>query len=290
MQQVLASTSKVMMDYRGTGNLLYLPLDKIMQSAGAQPGGEGAATARRREIRPAHGCDLEAEAHAGEHGTENLRHARKPRTLEAEGAAERRQHFGPIGILGVFARGVGGGALWQLEAEAFVELDTVIGDGARRHVEKPGALARHRCAAGDRVGAVEALCAVVQAHEAVGIAHGKADHAGFRRRQRIGAGRSEMGAVADRDRTDAGGPGKAHRLLHGEIGGACAMGVVGVERGDRAEGINEAQLRARVHPPMGEGGRIMGKEPHAVAVDAEAGAVHHGAGRSVRRFLVSPDR
>ena len=37
MQQVLASTSKIMMDYRGAGNLLYLPLDKIMQQAGAAP-------------------------------------------------------------------------------------------------------------------------------------------------------------------------------------------------------------------------------------------------------------
>jgi modulator of FtsH protease HflK len=35
MQAVLTSTSKIMMDYRGAGNLLYLPLDKIMQNAGA---------------------------------------------------------------------------------------------------------------------------------------------------------------------------------------------------------------------------------------------------------------
>ena len=42
MQQVLASTSKVMMDYRGSGNLLYLPLEKLMQ--GSAP--EGAAAPR----------------------------------------------------------------------------------------------------------------------------------------------------------------------------------------------------------------------------------------------------
>src|SRR5687767_8263605 len=42
MQQVLQSTSKIMMDYRGGGNLLYLPLDKLMQSPGGQAG-EGAA-------------------------------------------------------------------------------------------------------------------------------------------------------------------------------------------------------------------------------------------------------
>ncbi len=43
MQQVLASTSKIMMDYRGSGNLLYLPLDKIMQQAGAAPSAESPA-------------------------------------------------------------------------------------------------------------------------------------------------------------------------------------------------------------------------------------------------------
>ena len=35
MQQVLSSTSKVMLDYKGGGNLLYLPLDKLMQAAGS---------------------------------------------------------------------------------------------------------------------------------------------------------------------------------------------------------------------------------------------------------------
>ncbi|MGQ0656282.1 MAG: FtsH protease activity modulator HflK, partial [Betaproteobacteria bacterium] len=38
MQQILSSTTKIMMDYRGTGNLLYLPLDKIMQQGGAAAG------------------------------------------------------------------------------------------------------------------------------------------------------------------------------------------------------------------------------------------------------------
>ncbi|MBK9351388.1 MAG: FtsH protease activity modulator HflK [Sulfuritalea sp.] len=35
VQQVYANTSKVMLDAKGTGNLLYLPLDKLMQAAGA---------------------------------------------------------------------------------------------------------------------------------------------------------------------------------------------------------------------------------------------------------------
>jgi modulator of FtsH protease HflK len=38
VQQMLASTSKILIDAKGAGNLLYLPLDKIMQmSAGALP-------------------------------------------------------------------------------------------------------------------------------------------------------------------------------------------------------------------------------------------------------------
>jgi membrane protease subunit HflK len=35
VQQVYANTSKVMLDSKGSGNLLYLPLDKLMQAAGA---------------------------------------------------------------------------------------------------------------------------------------------------------------------------------------------------------------------------------------------------------------
>ena len=35
IQQVLSSTSKILLDYKGGGNLLYLPLDKLMQQSGA---------------------------------------------------------------------------------------------------------------------------------------------------------------------------------------------------------------------------------------------------------------
>ncbi|MFZ2855085.1 MAG: FtsH protease activity modulator HflK [Rhodocyclaceae bacterium] len=38
MQQIYASTSKVMVDTKGQGNLLYLPLDKLMQATGALTG------------------------------------------------------------------------------------------------------------------------------------------------------------------------------------------------------------------------------------------------------------
>ncbi|MEW6164261.1 MAG: FtsH protease activity modulator HflK [Pseudomonadota bacterium] len=35
MQQIYANTSKIMVDTKGSGNLLYLPLDKLMQASGA---------------------------------------------------------------------------------------------------------------------------------------------------------------------------------------------------------------------------------------------------------------
>jgi modulator of FtsH protease HflK len=44
MQQVFTNTSKVMIDTKGQGNLLYLPLDKLMQATGAVAA-TGAATA-----------------------------------------------------------------------------------------------------------------------------------------------------------------------------------------------------------------------------------------------------
>ena len=51
MQAILTSTSKIMMDYRGSGNLLYLPLDRIMQQAGA-PAGEAQGAQRAPEPAP----------------------------------------------------------------------------------------------------------------------------------------------------------------------------------------------------------------------------------------------
>ena len=46
MQQILASTSKVMMDFRGPSNLLYLPLDKLMQQGGSATPSESQASQR----------------------------------------------------------------------------------------------------------------------------------------------------------------------------------------------------------------------------------------------------
>src|SRR4051794_22814484 len=47
MQQVLSATSKIMLDYRGSGNLLYLPLDRLLQSATAPSGGDASAAPRQ---------------------------------------------------------------------------------------------------------------------------------------------------------------------------------------------------------------------------------------------------
>jgi membrane protease subunit HflK len=55
MREVLSSTNKIMMDYRGSGNLLYLPLDKIMQQAGGAPAPEGQGAPRAPEAPAADG-------------------------------------------------------------------------------------------------------------------------------------------------------------------------------------------------------------------------------------------
>src|SRR5437870_7276660 len=53
MREILSSTNKIMMDYRGAGNLLYLPLDKIMQQAGGgAPLTESQASQRPSEPTP----------------------------------------------------------------------------------------------------------------------------------------------------------------------------------------------------------------------------------------------
>ncbi len=52
LQQVLSSTNKIMLDYKGAGNLLYLPLDKIMQQGGAATPSEAQASQRPMEPTP----------------------------------------------------------------------------------------------------------------------------------------------------------------------------------------------------------------------------------------------
>ena len=54
MQQIFSSTSKVLVDARSGGNMLFLPLDKIMQmtAAGALPELGPAARAASTEVAP----------------------------------------------------------------------------------------------------------------------------------------------------------------------------------------------------------------------------------------------
>jgi modulator of FtsH protease HflK len=53
IQQVLSSTNKIVMDYRGSGNILYLPLDKLMQQGGAAMPSEAQAAQRPSPTEPA---------------------------------------------------------------------------------------------------------------------------------------------------------------------------------------------------------------------------------------------
>ena len=52
MQQVLSNTSKVLVDQKGTGNLLYLPLDKLMQMNDASSTPHVDPAARQPEVVP----------------------------------------------------------------------------------------------------------------------------------------------------------------------------------------------------------------------------------------------
>jgi membrane protease subunit HflK len=66
MQQVLSSTSKIIVDTKGSGNLLYLPLDKLMQQGGAAAMSE-AQQSQRASPEPA------APADAGPRSRDTLR-------------------------------------------------------------------------------------------------------------------------------------------------------------------------------------------------------------------------
>jgi membrane protease subunit HflK len=67
MQQIYTSTSKVMLDYKGGGNLLYLPLDKLMQQA-AVPLPDASAAAR-----PAPGADAPSASDPSSRSRDSLR-------------------------------------------------------------------------------------------------------------------------------------------------------------------------------------------------------------------------
>ncbi|HMM54290.1 MAG TPA: FtsH protease activity modulator HflK [Candidatus Desulfobacillus sp.] len=64
IEQVLSSSSKILLDAKGAGNLLYLPLDKLMQAAGATAA--GAAAAQPAAGAASHGAEAPAAAERGE--------------------------------------------------------------------------------------------------------------------------------------------------------------------------------------------------------------------------------
>ncbi len=53
MQQIYSNTSKVLIDAKGQGNLLYLPLDKLMQAAGAATAAPATAEALAAPVQGA---------------------------------------------------------------------------------------------------------------------------------------------------------------------------------------------------------------------------------------------
>jgi membrane protease subunit HflK len=76
MQQVYSNTSKVMIDAKGQGNLLYLPLDKLMQAAGAAT---AAPVAVDSPIQPAAKANSPASSEAPPQMDTSLNNANAPR-------------------------------------------------------------------------------------------------------------------------------------------------------------------------------------------------------------------
>jgi membrane protease subunit HflK len=72
MQQIYSNTSKVLVDTKGNGNMLYLPLDKLMQAAGATPESQAQQAPKTNTTTP----DLPARSDSNES------RARDPRSRE----------------------------------------------------------------------------------------------------------------------------------------------------------------------------------------------------------------
>lgn len=62
MQQIYSNTSKVLVDTKGNGNMLYLPLDKLMQAAGATPESQAQQAPKTNTTTP----DLPARSDSNE--------------------------------------------------------------------------------------------------------------------------------------------------------------------------------------------------------------------------------
>jgi len=84
MQQVYSNTSKVLIDAKGQGNLLYLPLDKLMQAAGAVAAAPAAAGAEAPPVpRPSPAVSNEVPPQIVEKGETRSRETLRQRDREA---------------------------------------------------------------------------------------------------------------------------------------------------------------------------------------------------------------
>jgi len=84
MQQVFSNTSKVLVDAKGQGNLLYLPLDKLLQAAGAVAAAPAAAAPEAPPAsRPAPAVANEAPPQIVEKGDTRSRETLRQRDREA---------------------------------------------------------------------------------------------------------------------------------------------------------------------------------------------------------------
>jgi membrane protease subunit HflK len=88
MQQIYANTSKVMVDTKGQGNLLYLPLDKLMQATGAVSGaasqsGVGSSAEMPAQFQPGAVISHETPPQAADKNETRSREALRTRDREA---------------------------------------------------------------------------------------------------------------------------------------------------------------------------------------------------------------
>jgi hypothetical protein len=78
-------------------------------------------------------------------------------------------------------------------------------------------------------------------------------------------------------------PGQRDGALHPSIGADGTLRVIGVNHLDRAQTADAAHVRMAVQPPAFQPGDVMAQQPHAMAVHAQRGGMHHRAGRGIGR-------
>ena len=103
MQQVYSNVSKVMVDSRSNSNLLYLPLDKLMQQAGAAPRRQrppaAAPAAAETTPCPRHAVDDAARATASAAATATAAEHREHNNMNRIGLIVGRRAAGADGWL-----------------------------------------------------------------------------------------------------------------------------------------------------------------------------------------------